>query len=73
MTVELAQYLIAVKLSIANGSDAADIEPTVIATDEFLLYDYPPGSTPRGKGKELARKLKNQLYEYLDDRSYCQP
>lgn len=73
ITVELAQYLIAVKLSIAAGSDATDIETTVIAADEFLLYDYPPGTKPMGAGLELAKKLKNQLYMYLYDRSYCQP
>jgi hypothetical protein len=46
---------------------------TIIASDEFLLYDYPPGNKPQGKGAELARKLKNQLYEYLKDCSYRQP
>ena len=72
ITVDLAQYLIAVKLSIANGSDTQDIEPVIIAADEFLLYDYPPGSSPTGRGKELARELKNKLYDYLRDRNFCQ-
>jgi hypothetical protein len=71
--MDLAQNLIAVKLSIAAGSDEADIETTVIAADEFLLYDYPPGTKPQGKSADLARKLKNQLYEYLQDCKYCQP
>jgi len=73
VTMEMAQNLIAAKLSIAAGSDVADISPAVIASDEFFLYDYPPGSRPQGKGMELARKLKNQLHEYLQDCKYCQP
>jgi hypothetical protein len=46
--IELAQNLIAVKISLAAGSDVADVEPSVVASDEFLLYDYPPASKPRG-------------------------
>ena len=44
----------------------------VVAADEFLLYDYPPGSNPKGKGKELARQLKNTLEQYVLDNTYCQ-
>jgi hypothetical protein len=73
LTIDLAQNLIAAKLSIAAGTDVADIGMIVLAADEFLLYDYPPGSRPRGKGADLARKLKNQLYDYLQDCHYCQP
>jgi hypothetical protein len=73
LTMDLAQNLIAVKLSIAAGSDIADIGTSIVAADEFLLYDYPPGSKPQGKGADLARKLKNQLYGYLKDCDYCQP
>ncbi len=72
MSIKLAQYLVAVKLSLAAGSDAKDINPVVVASDEFLLYDYPPGSNPRGKGKYLARQLKNTLEEFIKDQSYCQ-
>jgi len=73
LTIDLAQNLIATKLSIAAGTDIADIETSVVAADEFLLYDYPPGTKPQGKGADLARKLKNQLYSYLQDCDYCQP
>lgn len=73
MSIKLAKFLIAVKLNLAMGCDAKDINPVVVAADEFLLYDYPPGSNPRGKGKELARQLKNTLEEYILDNSYCNP
>jgi len=72
MSMKLAKFLIATKLNLAAGTAPKDIDPVVIAADEFLLYDYPPGSCPKGKGKGLARQLKNTLEEYILDQSYCQ-
>ena len=72
MSMKLAKFLIAVKLNLAAGSAPKDIESVVVAADEFLLYDYPPGSCPKGSSKELARQLKNTLEEYIQDTSYCQ-
>jgi hypothetical protein len=72
VSLELAQYLIAVKLSIAAGSDMKDIEPVVVGADEFLLYDYPPGCSPSGKGAQLAKDMKNKLVDWLKDCSYCE-
>jgi hypothetical protein len=72
LTIDLAQNLIAAKLNIAAGSDVADIATSIVAADEFLLYDYPPGTKPQGKGADLARNLKNQLYDYVQDCTYCQ-
>jgi hypothetical protein len=73
ISMTLAQTLIAAKLSIAAGADVADIETSVTAADEFLLYDNPPGSRPQGKNADLARKLNNHLYDYIQGCTYCQP
>ena len=61
--------------SAENSAFQVDLtyDAAVVASDEFFLYDYPPGSKPKGKGADLARQLKNQLYDYLQDCHYCQP
>lgn len=71
VTVQLAKNLIAAKLSLAAGAAPKDIETVIIAADEFFLFDNPPGSRPRGATRELARELKNKLYQYVSDDSYC--
>ena len=72
MSMKLAKFLIAVKLNLAAGSDPMDIGAVVVAADEFLLYDYPPGVCPKGKSKELSRQLKNTLEQYINDAEHCQ-
>lgn len=61
-TLSLARQLVATKLNLLVGSDAA-ILPTVAAADAFLA-EHPPGSNPRGELRQQANALKDALDRY---------
>lgn len=58
----LATHLVATKLNLLSGSDPA-IQPVVDDADDFL-ETHPPGSDPKGKTRQEANNLKDQLDAY---------
>jgi len=71
MSIQLAKYLIATKLSICDGADPTDVQALIEASDKFLT-NYPPGSEPGGRPRKTARDLMNRLHEYVSDRNACE-
>ena len=71
MSIKLARFLVAAKLSILDGSDPTDIESVIAAADEFLTHNA-PGSRPGGRARKCARDIKNSLDTYVNDRSACE-
>ncbi|MCG3180213.1 MAG: hypothetical protein BIFFINMI_02570 [Phycisphaerae bacterium] len=65
MSVKLAKFIVATKLSILAGADPLDIEEPVLAGDA-LLAEIGIGSNPKGDDYTYAALLKGALDTYLN-------
>ena len=61
-SLHLTRQLVATKLNLLNGTDAA-IQPVVTSADGFLS-NFPPGSNPKGQDKQQGNDLASQLDTY---------
>lgn len=65
MSVKLAKFIVAAKLSILAGADPLEIVPTVIDGDAFLA-SFGIGNNPQGEDYELSLALKDLIDEWLN-------
>jgi len=70
MSVKLAKFLVAAKLSLLAGAAPGDIED-VVAEADALLADWPPGSCPSEEIADEAERLKDLLDHYLNNCPAC--
>jgi hypothetical protein len=64
---ELAREQVAVKLNLAQGSPPGIVD--VMNEADELLTAFPPGSGPGDEIRDLARELRNRLWDYNNHRS----
>ena len=66
MSVKLAKFLVAAKLSLAAGAESCnDIDDVIKKADAFLKC-YPPGSNPCGYAYWYAECLKDKIDRWLN-------
>ena len=65
MSVKLAKFVVATKLSLAAGADPCNIGGVVGDSDAFLKR-YRPGCDPDGYARKRAESLKDKLDAYLN-------